>query len=264
MKRLVILCIGIIILLSACQAPEPTQSVQLPTEPAPSETPAPPAAATKAPTEPLPSEPTATTEPSPSPTQSLEEKYGIPEGWVLYPAERLEEFFKPELTGFAFALSPEWTCEDARERLSIPYECILDKSADRFENRYKTRLQFLNINVIDGGAISIEELSDFSDFTNTYGHACEVAYFTIAGLDASTVTCTHPGFDETLDFANNREAYEDALQKLPQVTLFINNGLRIEQFWLETWTTSHLALIQEYIPYMLYGVEELPGIRISE
>jgi hypothetical protein len=207
--------------------------------------------------------PTASIEPTFTPTLSLEEQYGIPEGWTLYPAERAESYFEPELTGFAFALSDDWTCHDAIDRMGIPYECILDESEDRFENATKAKLQFSNIQVIDSPP-PIEELAQLNDFKQTYGHTCMEEYLSVAGLDAVIVKCIHPGFDETLDFENDRAAYEDAIHKLPQLQMFIINGKRIEHFWMQAWQVSHLDLFDDVVPIIMYGMEDQPGINITE
>lgn len=257
MKRMVIFLAPVLtaLILAGCQpaaTPAPTDPPQPnPTLPPPTLTP------TAAPT------PTATAEPTITPTLTVEEQYGIPEGWTLYPAERAEAYFEPELTGFAFALPDDWTCHDAIERMGIPYECIYKESDDRFENATKTRLQFLNIQIIDSPP-PIEELADFGDFEETWGHTCTEDYLTVEGLEAVIVRCTHAGFDDTLDFENDRAAYEDAVYKLPQLSLFIINGKRIEQFFMKAWQTDHLDLFEAFLPYIFYGMENQPGINITE
>ncbi len=245
------------IALSGCQ---PAATPTLPPQPSPT-LPPPTAAPTTAPTPTL--SPAPTRPPTQTPTLSLEAQYGIPEGWTLYPAERVESYFEPELTGFAFALPNDWTCHDAVDRLGIPYECILDESEDRFENATKTKLQFSNIQIIDSPP-PIEELAELNDFKQVYGHTCLEDYLTVEGLDAVIVKCTHAGFDETLDFENDRAAYEDAINKLPQLTLFIINGMRIEQFTIKAWQTDHLDLFEALLPYIFYGMEDQPGINITE
>lgn len=259
MKRTVFVLVIILIALalSSCQ-PSPTPT--LPSQPSPT-LPPPTATHTSAPRPTASPAPTLT--PTLTPTLSLEAQYSVPEGWTLYPAERAESYFEPKLTGFAFALPDDWSCHDAAERMGIPYECILDESEDRFENATKTKLQFSNIQIIDSPP-PIEELAQLNDFKQTYGHACTEDYLEVEGLDAVIVKCTHSGFDDTLDFTNDRAAYEDAINKLPQLTMFIINGKRIEQFWMQAWQTDHLDLFDAVLPYIFYGMEDQPGINITE
>ena len=109
----------------------------------------------------------------------------------------------------------------------------------------------------------IEELAMLNDFKQTNGHTCQEEYLTVDGLAAVIVKCSHPEFDDSLNFREDRAAYEDAVGKLPQVFMFIINGKRIEQFWVETWNNEDLDLIEGFLPFIFYGMEEQPGIEIT-
>jgi hypothetical protein len=62
-----------------------------------------------------------------------------------------------------------------------------------------------------------------------YGYTCESEYFTLDGLEAATVACTNPDYDDTLDYDNDREAFGRArYQQTPTYYVLILNGDRID------------------------------------
>ncbi|MBN1318495.1 MAG: hypothetical protein JXA42_23650 [Anaerolineales bacterium] len=269
---LFICCLMIGIVLAGCQsAPEPTA---LPTETLfPTETPfptetiqltntAPPestATQTPAPTQTPEPEPTATPEPTAAPTASLEETYGIPDGWQLILAEPPEgeiDFWTTTLDGLYYALSPEWTCHDTPDDAGSTYTCILDESADRFENQLKTRL-IVDSYWWDGATVLTEFVPDVEENMAYYGYTCESAFLKIDGLDAATVACINPEYDDTIDYKTDRDAYGKANgSQLPTFFIYILNGDRIEQFHFRTWENSQMPLLFEgLVPHIHYTNE---------
>ena len=246
------------LLLAGCQAasePVPTATAQ-PTQtatPVPTEEPTPTSTLEPTPT----AEPTPA--PTPTPTPSLAETYGLPEGWQFIQAEPPKnetDLWTTARDGFYFGLPPEWTCHETLDDAASTYSCILDESPDRFENQMKTTL-LVDSFWYKGGTTLTTLVPDYEVGEAYYGYTCESEYFTIAGLEAATVACTNPAYDETLDYENDREAFGRArYQQTPTYYVLILNGDRVEQFQFRTWKKSEMpSLFEEVIPYIGYTAE---------
>jgi hypothetical protein len=253
MKRfiLVLSLIAAASIVSGCQAgPEPAATVISTAMPSPTSTElSPPPTSTPTP-EPTP-EPTAT------PTPSLEETYGIPSGWQFVYAEPDPEgkMWTPELTGLRVALPVNWTCHEKPEDTIVTLYCIQDDEGDRFANELKTTLQ-----IIDfwwDGATSLPDLvPDYEEGQAFYGYTCESEYFIIDGLEAATVACTNPAFDEQRDYENDREAYGEGRGQKPDYFVLILNGDRVDQFHFRTWSLSEMpSLFEEIVPHIHYDAD---------
>lgn len=255
MKRLnavlSILIVGVV--LVACQAGSEPATTPVPTDvPLPTSTQPPPTIA-PTPTE----EPTPTPEPTAVPTPSLEETYGVPEGWQFIYAEPDNEgaLWTANLTGFKVALPVEWTCHERPDDAAVSYACILDESEDRFENQTKTKL-LITAFWWDGATALPDLVPDYEEGQAFYGYTCDSNYFTVHGLEAASIACTHPAYDDQLDYANDREAYGEATRQIPEYFVLILNGDRVDQLHFTTWDLSQMpSLFEEVIPHIHYDEE---------
>ncbi|MBU0511113.1 MAG: hypothetical protein KKD28_10040 [Chloroflexi bacterium] len=197
----------------------------------------------------------STPTPTPKPTASpLEKLYGIPEGWHLVQADEIGSW-ATALDGLYFALPNEWTCHDLPDDSLSSIACILDESADRFENQRKTTLSVSFLwwsDATDTTKLS-EFVSDVEDGRAFYGYTCESNSFTIDGLQAATVACTNPEYDDQIDYDKDRDAYGEATSQIPIYKIYILNGNRIESFQFRTWDKSQMpSLFESFIPYIHY------------
>jgi hypothetical protein len=241
------------VMVTGCQTtPEPTA----PPKPTETATSAPTFTPTEAPTSTP--EPTPTPDPTPTPTStpSRAETYGLPDGWQFFPAEPPEDetnFWTTARDGFYFGLPSDWTCHDTPADAGSTYTCILDESPDRFENQLKTKLTVSSF-WYRGGTTLTTLVPDYEAGEAYRGYTCESTYLTIADLEAATVACTNPAYDDTLDYDTDREAYGRArTREIPNYFILILNGDRFEQFHFRTWEKSEMpSLFEEVIPYIGY------------
>jgi len=246
-KRILPLGISLLLLaLGACQGAA---------EPAP--TAVPPTASLLLSATPQPTA-TATLEPSPAPslTPSLEQIYGVPEGWKVYPGEPPSGFedFPPALSGFRFALPDEWTCHEEPDDLATTWYCILDDEFDRFANERKTTLRLTPIGMLDPPYAHVANLAaDIEEGQQFYGYTCETRIFTIDGLQAASLACVNPAYDDQIDYDADRDAYGKARSQVPEFFVVVLNGRRIDQFHFRTWEPAQMPpLFEELVPYIGY------------
>jgi hypothetical protein len=248
------------IVISGCQT-----TSQTPTPPLPTETLVPtyiPSTLTS--TAMVADKPTATPEPSPTakplptstPTLSLEESYEIPTGWQLVDADPSideRDDWTTVIDGLYFALPPEWSCQETPDDAGSTYVCILDMSADRFENQRKTRL-IIDSYWVKGGTTISDLAADYKENRAFYDYACESNFITVDGLEAVSLSCINPAYDDQIDYDTDREAYGEAnARQIPEYYFCIINGDRIDVFHFRTWDNSQMpTLFETLIPYIHY------------
>lgn len=200
-----------------------------------------------------------TTTPIPEPTSSpLEKLYDIPEGWQLIQAEpdNKNAQWTPALNGFRFALPIEWTCHEEPDDTLTTYTCILDESPDRFENQRKTKLRVTAF-LWSGATVLSDLVPDYEEGQQFFGYTCETKYLTIDGLEAASIACTNPDYDDQIDYDTDRDAFGEATRQIPNFFILILNGDRVDQLHFETWDKSQMpSLFEEIIPYIHYDVDD--------
>lgn len=252
MKRSVLLLSVLVIgmVLPGCQADPESAATAVPTEmPQPAGTE--PPAATSTP------EPTPTPEPTATPTPSLEEIYGVPAGWRFVHAEPDNEgaLWTAAVNGFKVALPLGWTCHERPDDTATTYYCILDEEEGPFANETKTTLRITSF-WWDGATALPDMVPDYEEGQAFYGSTCESTYFTVDGLEAASVACTNPAYDDQLDYENDREAYGEARSQIPDFFVLILNGDRVDQLHFRTWDLSQMpSLFEEIVPHIHYDVE---------
>lgn len=250
-----ILCILVIgLALAGCQTgsgPEPTAAPETPqlTRDA-TATPA----ATTAPTATATAEATAT--PTWTPTPSLEELYGIPDGWqlVLKVLPDTSPWGGQAVANtLIFALPPEWTCHENPDDAPNIRICILDELPDDLNQR-NTRLRADFSWWQDRPTIS-QIIADYEEGRAFYGYTCESSPFTVDDFEAVAIACTNPEYDDTIDYDTDREAFGEAnSRQIPEYFVLIINGYRVEQFHFRTWDKSQMpSLFEELTPYIHYA-----------
>ena len=203
-----------------------------------------------------PDQPTMT----PSPLEGIDQ---IPEGWRTFsldpPADKVDDW-TTELDDARFALPREWTCHETLGDFGSTYSCILDESSEPFGNQQKTRLLVSSFWWMDF-ILSVDSLADivpeYEEGKEFYGYTCESEYFEIDGLEAATIACTNPNYDETIDYDSDRDAFGEANSQIPTYFILILNGDRIDQFDFSTWDPAEMpSLFEEIIPFIHYGSPE--------
>jgi len=200
------------------------------------------------------------------PTATLSSLEGIdqlPEGWRTLPldppADEVDGW-TTALDDARFALPQAWTCHETPGDTMTTYSCILNESEDRFENQMKTKLlvsSFWWMDYIPSVDSLANLVPDYEDGQAFYGHTCVSEYFEIDGLEAATIACTNPNYDETIDYDTDRDAFGEAKSQIPTYFILILNGDRIDQFDFSTWDPSEMpSLFEEIIPFIHYGSPE--------
>lgn len=200
------------------------------------------------------------------PTATLSSLEGIdqlPEGWRTLPldppADEVDGW-TTALDDARFALPQAWTCHETPGDFGSTYSCILDQSEEPFGNQQKTKLLVSSFWWMDF-IPSVDSLADIvpnrEKGKEFYGYTCESEYFQIDGLEAATIACTNPDYDETIDYDTDRDAFGEAKRQIPNYFILILNGDRIDQFDFSTWDPAEMpSLFEEIIPFIHYGSPE--------
>ena len=140
-------------------------------------------------------------------------------------------------------------------RSTVTLYCIQDDEGDRFANELKTTLQIIDF-WWDGATTLSDLVPDYEEGQGFYGYTCESEYFTIDGLEAATVACVNPAFDDQRDYENDREAYGEGRGQKPNYFVLILNGDRVDQFHFQTWDLSEMpSLFDEIVPHIHYDAD---------
>jgi hypothetical protein len=158
------------------------------------------------------------------------------------------------LNELCLSLPPEWTCHETPDDPGNIRTCILNESPERLENQRKTRLRVDYMWWEYEPTIS-EIIADFEEGRGFYGYACESNLITIDGLEAVTIACTNPEYDDQIDYDTDREAFGRANGgQIPEFYLLIISGYRVEQFYFRTWDKAEMpSMFEELMSYVHYA-----------